>query len=66
MFDRYEAGIRTEYHWVPDEVFWPKRAEFLRTMMNRKRIYATDFFATKYEAAARENLARSIRRISHD
>lgn len=63
VFARYERGIRTEYNWVADSVFRPKRAEFLQSLLNRKRIYATDVFFRKYEAEARKNVSRSIAKV---
>ena len=62
-FDKYENSIRKEYAWVDESVFWPKRAEFLRTLLSRKRIYVTDFFFKRYEARARMNMSQSIARV---
>lgn len=62
-FYEYEAQIREEYHWVPRLVFQPRRAEILQRFLDRKRIYATDLFAAKYEEAARRNLENSIQRL---
>lgn len=62
-FSEYEAQIREEYRWVPGLVFKPKRAEILQRFLDRKRIYATDLFASKYEETARRNLENSIRNL---
>ncbi len=62
-FDRYETEIRQEYAWVPEEVFRVKRAEILATFLTRPSIYQTETFRFRYEAVARENLQRSIRRL---
>ena len=40
-----------------------KRAEILEKFLTRSCIYATDFFAAKYEQQARRNLERSIRQL---
>lgn len=63
-FVEYEQGIRQEYSWVPPEVFAVKRAEILRRFLERERIYATDFFARKYEQPARKNLAASLKKLA--
>lgn len=63
-FAEYEEGIRQEYLWVPPEVFALKRAEILRRFLERERIYATDFFAAKYEQSARKNLAASLKKLA--
>jgi len=62
-FFEYEAQIRREYAWVPAAVFGPKRAEILHGFLVRERIFATDWFRTKYEQQARRNLEASIRRL---
>lgn len=62
-FAEYEAQIREEYRWVPKLIFNPKRAEILERFLTRRRIYATDYFATKYEQQARRNLEDSIRQL---
>lgn len=62
-FARYERGIRKEYSWVDESVFWPKRAEFLQTLLSRKRIYVTEFFFKRYEARARRNMSQSIAKV---
>jgi predicted metal-dependent HD superfamily phosphohydrolase len=62
-FAEYEKQIREEYRSVPKLIFNFKRAEILESFLARSRIYATDFFAAKYEQQARRNLERSIRRL---
>jgi predicted metal-dependent HD superfamily phosphohydrolase len=63
-FDEYEAQVRREYAWVPEEVFRGARAKILREFLARPRIYFTDFFSDRLEAPARENLQRSVARLS--
>jgi predicted metal-dependent HD superfamily phosphohydrolase len=59
-FDAYERAIRREYAHVPDDAFRAGRAAVLRDFLSRPRIYATDYFADRYEMKARQNLARSL------
>ena len=59
-FAEYEAQIRDEYLSVPRLIFNFKRAGILKSFLARERIYATGFFAAKYEQQARRNLERSI------
>ena len=63
-FDRYEEQIRKEYGWVPGMIFRSKRAEILKSFLDRPSIYGTETFRAKYEAAARANLARSLAALS--
>jgi len=62
-FAEYEAQIRKEYGWVPKPIFSLKRKEILVSFLERQHIYATEFFAAKYEEKARRNLELSIRKL---
>lgn len=65
VFDQYESAIREEYSWVPDEVFWPKREDFIMDMLTCDRIFYTDRCAERFGYSARKNLVRSIARKIH-
>jgi predicted metal-dependent HD superfamily phosphohydrolase len=62
-FDEYEDQVREEYSWVPAVVFWTKRREILRGFLARASIFNTREFVEAYEARARANLERSIKRL---
>jgi predicted metal-dependent HD superfamily phosphohydrolase len=62
-FDEYERQVRVEYSWVPEPAFRAGRSAILRSLLERPSIYGTGFFGKKYEAAARQNLSRSIARL---
>jgi predicted metal-dependent HD superfamily phosphohydrolase len=62
-FDRYEALIRREYSFVPDLLFRRKRAAVLASFLARPALYTTPQLRERFEARARENLARSLRRL---
>jgi predicted metal-dependent HD superfamily phosphohydrolase len=59
-FDEYERQIRQEYAWVPENEFRQGRTKLLRNIWAREHIYFTQFFRTRLEATARENLKRSL------
>ena len=63
-YDQFEAQVREEYKWVPWFVFRRKRAEVLRSFLERMSIYATPQFRERYEAAARANLERTVERLT--
>jgi predicted metal-dependent HD superfamily phosphohydrolase len=63
IFDAYDAAIRKEYAWVPDEQYRAGRAAVLRTFLKRERIYFSDYFFERFEKQARENLERAIERL---
>lgn len=59
-FEEYERQIRTEYAWVPEDLFRERRCEILAQFLARPKIFSTKTFLERYEARARENLARSL------
>jgi predicted metal-dependent HD superfamily phosphohydrolase len=63
VFALYERGIRAEYSWVPRTQYCTKRVAILEHFLNRPTIYHTQFFRNQLEVRARENLARSIKRL---
>ena len=58
-YDRYAAGVRQEYAFVPDEVWRAGRASFLRGLLERPRIFASRAFEG-LDSLARANLAREV------
>lgn len=62
-FAAYERQIRTEYSWVPEEEYCTKRVAILESFLARPAIYQTEFFRSRLEAQARENLTQSIARL---
>lgn len=62
-FDEYERQIREEYAWVPGPLYRKSRKQVLRGFLERERIYSTEYFLTRHETPARENLARSLDRL---
>ena len=65
-FDDYEAQVGEEYSRVPESLYRAARRKVLEQFANRKWIYSTEPFRTKYEAQARENIARSLARLRLD
>lgn len=62
-FDAYDAGIAEEYRGhVPGFLFRLNRKRFLKGLLARERIYLSDWFHQRYDAAARANLRRAIAR----
>lgn len=63
VFDAYDAGIAEEYRGhVPRFLFRLNRKRFLEGLLARERIYLSDWFHQRYDAAARANLRRAIAR----
>ena len=63
-FDEYERQIRAEYAWVPKAVYREKRAEILRSFLEREKLFQTAFFRERLETRARENLRRLIESLT--
>ena len=61
-FEQYDAAIRREYAWVPEEIFRRERARVLAGFLARPRIYHTPTFADTLEQQARANLSVAVRR----
>jgi pantetheine-phosphate adenylyltransferase len=64
VFDEYERRIRKEYLWADKDEYNAGRSVILQRFLNRSRIYHTNTFQRKYEKQARENLERSLLRMS--
>ena len=63
-FEEYEQQVRQEYSWVPDQIFTKERKRILQQLLARASIFNTQLFIDRYEQQARENLTRSIIRLS--
>jgi predicted metal-dependent HD superfamily phosphohydrolase len=63
IYDRYETGIRREYHRVPDATFRERRTAILRSFLARDAIFRTEHFLDRYEDRARANLDRAIEQL---
>lgn len=59
-FACYETAIRKEYACVPEDVYRKGRIKVLQGFLMRQQIYHTQFFQSRYEAQARENMTRLI------
>lgn len=59
-FDAYEAGVRKEYDWVPEDLWRKGRAGVLQGFLARPHIFHTDAFRAELDNRARANIARSI------
>ena len=61
-FCRHALGIRREYlHLFADEAaFWHARYAFYESMLAKPRLFATDRFVERFEAAARANMRRAL------
>lgn len=60
-FDAYDAGIATEYAHVPKLIFQFNRRRFLKRLLESPRIFLSDLFHQRLDAAARANLRRALR-----
>jgi predicted metal-dependent HD superfamily phosphohydrolase len=60
VYRQFERNVRKEYFFVR----WPRyvagRSAVLQGFLDRPRIYGTDWFFARYEAAARQNLTHAL------
>lgn len=60
-FDAYDAAIAIEYRDVlPPDAFRHARRRFLQRLLDAPRIFLSDFFHARLDAAARDNLHRTL------
>jgi predicted metal-dependent HD superfamily phosphohydrolase len=59
-FDAYDRGVATEYAHVPREVYALGRRAFLGALLAKERIFLSEFFHRRLDAAARTNLRRVL------
>lgn len=64
VYDAYDQAIRLEYAHVPEQAYRAGRIAVLRSFLARPAIYLTEYFRERFEAAARDNLARSIQSLA--
>lgn len=62
QFDAYDAAIAEEYREVPRVIFRFNRRRFLRHLLEAERIFLSDLFHARLDAAARANLRRALGR----
>ncbi|MBB1087598.1 hypothetical protein H4F99_03745 [Lysobacter sp. SG-8] len=62
-FDAYDRAIAREYRGhVPGWLFRINRRRFLKGLLARDRIFLSEFFHERFNAAARANLRRAVTR----
>src|SRR4051812_42462625 len=59
-YDEYVAAVRREYGHLPDDVFSAGRADVLRSLAEKPRLFHTAYARERWEAAARANLEREL------
>lgn len=53
-------NVRKEQAHIPDSIYYPAHARFLNMLLDRPRIFHTDFFFNCYEESARRNIKRLL------
>lgn len=56
----YAAQIRREYNAIPDDLYRGGRRAFLQSVATKPRIFFSDYFHTRLDAQARQNLADEL------
>jgi len=63
VFDAYDRGVAEEYRGVvPGFLYRAGRRRFLQGLLRAPRIFLSDFFHARLDAAARANLRRHLER----
>lgn len=66
VFERYDAAIRAEYAWVPEDPYRAGRAQVLQSFLDRERIYRTPTFRAAFERPARANLKAKLAELRQE
>ncbi|MBX3582650.1 MAG: hypothetical protein KF810_12200 [Rhizobiaceae bacterium] len=64
VFDAYENAVRQEYAWVDDAAWRSGRSALLRKFLERPKLFHSTAFGSRFEAAARANIERSLARLA--
>lgn len=59
-FKQDSEAVRQEYAHIPDESYYSGRTRFMQSLADRSTVYHTDFFRTRYESTAQQNLQRAL------
>jgi len=62
---RDSLNIEAEFHGTREE-FERGKVAFLESLLQRPRIFLTDFFNERYENQSRENIRRMLEMVEHD
>jgi predicted metal-dependent HD superfamily phosphohydrolase len=63
-FERYDQDVRKEYAWVQGFRYQEARAQVLRSLLDRPRLYQTEAAVALLERPARTNLAAALSRLA--
>lgn len=63
-YAEYVAAVRQEYAHLPDDVFAAGRTDVLRELSSKPQLFHTAHGQARWEAAARENVARELDELS--
>lgn len=62
-YDAYRVLIRREFSFATDDLFLLGRTAFVHRMLDKRQIFATNFFRTSSEPRARRNLERELEEL---
>ncbi|MDH6580694.1 hypothetical protein [Kitasatospora sp. MAP5-34] len=60
----YATAVRAEYDFVPEDAFREGRAAVLRQLLDLPALYRTPTARTRFDAAARANLAAELKQLA--
>jgi len=63
IYNLYAQNVRKEYRIYPDLIYKPGRRKVLQHFLSMERIYKTDEFFRKYEAAAKQNMQMELKNL---
>jgi len=62
-YSTYSKNIRMEYKLIPGFIYKRKRIEVLKMFLNKKNLFHTSYFKSKYETTARINIEIELEQL---
>ncbi|MGG5507271.1 MULTISPECIES: HD domain-containing protein [unclassified Myroides] len=63
VYDKYRKNVRMEYLYYPSVIYNKGRIQILKDFVNQDTIFKTEYFRTKFEKQARQNILKEIEKL---
>src|SRR5690606_27293028 len=63
VYNKYRKNVRMEYLYYPSVIYNKGRIQILKDFVNQDTIFKTEYFRTKFEKQARQNILKEIEKL---
>ena len=63
VYNKYRKNVRMEYLYYPSVIYNKGRIQILKDFVNQGTIFKTEYFRTKFEKQARQNILKEIEKL---